>query len=302
MLSKYLLKIKLLWGMLKHINRYQDSVKINQGKILALLNNSQNYQNLSEYNFKVFSKFGEDGIIQYLIENIEIKNKTFIEFGVESYLESNTRFLMMNNNWDGYVLDSDEKNITSIKNSYFYETHNLLAHKAFITKENINNLMSLSQFDQDLGILSIDIDGNDFYVFEEIKVFKPRIIICEFNNLFGLREIVIPYREDFDRFKAHYSGCYQGASITALNLVASNKGYSLVGIDNSGTNAFFVRNDLLNSNLRAVKPEDVYFPYKIRSSFNQNGNYYVNDSFEEKRNHIKGMPILNIKTNTIEKF
>ena len=97
---------------------------------------------IQETEFRVFSQFGEDGIIQFLISNIEIPNKTFVEFGVEDYAESNTRFLLINNNWSGLVIDGSQPNVESIKNDAIFWKHDLTALNAFITKDNINSLIA----------------------------------------------------------------------------------------------------------------------------------------------------------------
>src|ERR1700722_18223181 len=100
-----------------------EQVKLNQGKLLSRANLSLNSTSLQDYEFKVFSQWGEDGIIQKLISSVEIKSKTFIEFGVEDFTESNCRFLMTNNNWSGFIIDGSTANITKVKASHFYWAH-----------------------------------------------------------------------------------------------------------------------------------------------------------------------------------
>ena len=105
----------------KNLNTNIKSPKINLGRIQATLNSQKNrIENLSEVEFQVFSQFGDDGIIQYLVDKLPIKNKTFIEFGVEDYKESNTRFLLINNGWSGFVMDGDEKNVQQICSGQLY--------------------------------------------------------------------------------------------------------------------------------------------------------------------------------------
>src|SRR5438093_10377535 len=96
--------------------------KVLQGRILANLNNHifKSINKLSDVEFQVYSQFGDDGVIQWLIHQIEIPCKTFIEFGVENYTESNTRFLLVNNNWQGLVIDGSQENINFIKNDRIY--------------------------------------------------------------------------------------------------------------------------------------------------------------------------------------
>lgn len=183
--------------------------------------------NWDEIGFCVFSQSNEDGLIQYLINHMEIPNKTFVEFGVENYLQSNTRFLLLHNNWSGLVLDGSKENIEYVKRDLIYWIHDLEAVAAFITKDNINDLISKRGFDEEAGILSIDIDGNDYWVWEAITCIRPYIVICEFNPIFGSNTTIsIPYRPDFSRDKAHSSGLYWGASLGVYVALGKKKGIS----------------------------------------------------------------------------
>lgn len=200
---------------------------------------------LSEVEFKIFSQHREDGIIQYLIHHVPISHKTFIEFGVEDYRESNTRFLLMNDNWKGLIMDSQRKYISRIQSYDLYWQHDLKAVQAFITKDNINDLCREHGFIGEIGLLSIDIDGNDYWVWNSLTAIQPRIVICEYNSVFGKDlAITIPYNPDFFRTKAHYSNLFFGTSLKALCVLAEKKGYKFAGSDSSGSNAFFVRNDV----------------------------------------------------------
>src|ERR1039457_532958 len=194
-----------------------DELKMNQGVLLAGLNERKRSTNLKHYEFKVFSQWGEDGIIQRLVNVIEIKEKTFIEFGVEDFSESNCRFLLMKDNWSGFVIDGSASNISRLKQSDLYWKYDLAAVGAFITKDNINDLLAKSGFGRELGILSIDLDGNDYYVLEAIEFFSPRILICEYNAVFGpSRRISVPYDAGFVRRDKHLSCLYYGASLGAI--------------------------------------------------------------------------------------
>src|ERR1700734_1883294 len=153
------MKIKSAFQSIWRMSERLDAIGINQGLILSALNESRKSTNLADYEFKVFSQWGEDGIIQYLSKAIELKHKTFIEFGVESFMEANCRFLLMKDTWSGFVIDASSSNISILKNSYFYWKHQIDALDAFVTKDNINDLLAKSCFGEDIGILSIDIDG-----------------------------------------------------------------------------------------------------------------------------------------------
>jgi hypothetical protein len=277
-----------------------DEIKINQGLILSSMQRELRSYNLQEFEFKVFYQWGEDGIIQYLTRTLDIKNKTFIEFGVESFFEANCRFLMMKDNWSGFVIDGSSKNIRRLRNSHFYWKYDINAETAFITKENINELLLRSDFDEDIGILSIDIDGNDYHVLEAISTFKPRILICEYNALFGAdRKISIPYDPGFTRTKGHFSNLYWGASLPAFTHLAAQKGYALVGTNRVGSNAFYVRRDLLTENIQGRSVQDIFVPSKIRDSRNERGLLtYLGDP--ERLKLLRGLPVINVESGESE--
>ena len=280
--------------MMSHLIVEFDNLKISQGKILSELNIKKNSKNIEDYEFKIFSQWGEDGIIQKIINSIEIKNNTFIEFGVGDFFESNCRFLMMNNNWSGLVIDSSKQAIDRLRKSYFYWRYNLKSINAFIDKENINKLLLGSGFDFDLGLLSIDMDGNDYFILESIEKYKPRILVIEYNSLFGSkRSISVPYSSEFDRTKAHYSNLYFGASLGAITHIAKKKNYALVGTNSSGVNAFYVRKDLINKKLKEKSVEEVYTLSKFRESRDEKGQ--LSYLAQEKRfETIRGMKVFNV--------
>ena len=242
---KKLTQFNYIYEVCKNQNFDIKSPKINLGRIQATLNSAKTkIENLSEVEFQVFSQFGDDGIIQYLIDKLPIKNKTFIEFGVENYKESNTRFLLVNNYWAGMIIDGDLANINQIKNSQLYSFYDLKAIHSFITKDNINELIKSSGLNKEVGILSIDIDGNDYWVWKEIQEIEPQIIICEYNSLFGFEEsVTIPYQSDFVRGKSTPFNFY-GTSLKAAHLLATERGYFFIGCNSAGNNAYFINNNL----------------------------------------------------------
>lgn len=242
-------------------------VLINQMKAAGTLGR------ISESEFKVFSQFGDDGIIQYLIHKIDIPAdvQTFIEFGVQDYQESNTRFLLMNNNWRGLILDGDQANMDKVINGGDYWRHELTAVAAFIDRDNVNDLFVRHGFSGEIGLLSIDIDGNDYWVWERIAAVNPIIVVAEYNSTFGAQHAVtIPYDPAFQRSRAHYSNLYWGASLKALCTLAERKGYAFVGSNCAGNNSYFVRTDKLGD-LKPVPVEQGYVAARFRESRDTGG-------------------------------
>ncbi|OGI48462.1 MAG: NADH dehydrogenase [Candidatus Muproteobacteria bacterium RIFCSPHIGHO2_01_60_12] len=271
------------------------------GKALAeSMKSKKCIKSLSEVEFKVFSQFGDDGIIQWLVNNLDIPNKTFIEFGVEDYRESNTRFLMMNDNWSGFVMDGSEQNVSRIVNSEYYWKHELFSKCAFIDRTNINSLIASCSFDKDVGLLHIDLDGNDYWIWKEINVISPIVVILEYNSVFGIdRAITVPYDKAFMRTRAHYSNLYFGASLRALHTLSAEKGYSFIGCNSAGNNAFFVRNDKINDIVRTTSLEAGYVVSKFRDSRDKSGHLtYVAGG--DRLNVINGMSVINTDTGKME--
>ena len=267
----------------KIINSELQDLKLSIGQIQSKLNASSLEKNIKKKEFKVFSQWGEDGIIDYLISNLDIENKTFIEFGVENYEESNTKFLLLNKNWHGFIMDSSTNNINYIKNSELYWKHSLIAVKSFVNKENINDLLKLSKFDKKIGLLSIDIDGNDYWVWQGIDTVEPSIVIIEYNSRLGIeKSYVVPYEKNFERKKAHYSMIYYGASLKALVKLGKKKGYELVHCNEAGNNAFFVKKELLNDKIKSIDAVEGFVHNKFRESRNKEGKLTFLDKKSEE--------------------
>ena len=230
-------------------------------------------RSLRDAEFKVFSQFGDDGIIQHLVwrAGIASDERSFVEFGVEDYKESNTRFLLMNDSWRGLVMDGDDRKVASIRRSEYYWRHTLSAIPAFVDRDNINGLLVENGFTGEVGLLSVDLDGNDYWVLEAIQALRPIILVVEYNASFGARRAVtIPYDPLFVRSKAHYSNLYWGASLPAMVSLASRRGYAFVGTNSAGNNAYFVIRARLNG-LRELSAEEGYTRASFRESRDQRG-------------------------------
>lgn len=248
------------------LDRAAEDIKVNQGRILTELNRTKTSADLADYEFKIFSQWGEDGIIQHLTQSLDLPNRTFIEFGIEDFSESNCRFLMIKDNWRGFVIDGSPANIERLRGSSMYLRHGIEARAAFITRENIAALLADSGFAPEPGILSVDIDGNDWHVLAALEDWRPAIAIVEYNAVFGLAPVSVPYDPAFVRREKHFSNLYWGASLGAFDHLLAGRGYALVGCNSAGSNAFFVRRDLLNDRVRAVSLADGFRDVSWRDS------------------------------------
>jgi hypothetical protein len=251
---------------------------------------------LWEAEFRVSSQWGEDGIVEWLVHHLGDMPETFIEFGVENYCEANTRFLLQHRNWRGLVIDGSGKYVDYIRQDPISWRHDLTAVSAFVTRDNINSIISGAGFEGELGILSVDIDGVDYWVWEAIHCVNPHILIIEYNSVFGDRlALSVPYKPDFIRGHAHHSNLYYGLSIKAAEFLAGKRGYSFVGTNSAGSNAFFVRNDRVNEILKRVARVKAR-PARFRESRAVDGSLtFVTPA--DRASIIAHLPVVDVSTN-----
>lgn len=282
-------RIRRLERELKRVKQLDAKILINQMRSAGQL------QRLADAEFQVSSQFGEDGILQYLIHRVGDLQHKFIECGVETYVEANTRFLLENNNWSGLVIDCDQKAMEQLRQDDIYWRHDFTSVGAFITRDNINELCQSSGFTGEIGLLSIDIDGNDYWVWKAINAVQPTIVSIEFNSLFGDQHpISIPYDPAFTRGRAHSSMMYWGCSLPALCHLAEQRGYAHVGCDSVGLNAYFVRKDAAHA-LRTFSAQEGYVRSSIRQSRDKQGNLSFR-SFAQTRQEIGDLPVIDVVT------
>jgi len=268
-------------------------------KILGKIIEKQFFENskitkISDAEFQIFSQWGEDGIIQFLLKNVHISNRTFVEFGVENYQEANTRWLVEGHNWSGLIIEGNKKMVEEIKTDPIYWKYNLKAVCSFISAENINQLIKSNGFSDQIGLLSIDIDGVDYWVWRAITCIRPCLVVVEYNSLFGpQKSVTVPYDPNFMRQKAHFSWSYYGASLSALVGLGKTKGYAFVGSNTAGNNAFFVRRDLLKPPLRELTASEGYVQRKFREARNHDG-ILIFPTFDEEVDLIGGLPLVTV--------
>ena len=273
-----------------------------KAKVLSLKNkNLKKIKDLSVVEFQVYSQWGEDGIIDWLISKFPQIPKNFLEIGTQDYKESNTRFLLINRNWDGFLIEGDKGDVQKIKSQRIYWKHNLKIRNKFITKDNINDVVRKFNVPKKLGLLSLDIDGVDYWVLKELSTLNPSIVICEYNSLFGEKKsITVPYKENFIRSKEHYSNLYYGASIQAFIDIMKTKNYFLIGTNTAGNNAFFVRKDLWKILNKMILNKKIFMS-KFRESRDQKGKLSFLDK-KESLNLIRNKHVIDLKSKNQKKI
>jgi len=216
------------------------------------------YHYIKKFIVKPKSQSNESIIIDRIIDKFNISN-TFIEFGFSAWefncanLANGTRD-KGGEKWSGLLIDADPYNI-KIANIIFHK--NIVSKHMWLTLDTLEIFTNFNK-EKKIGILSLDIDGNEYWFLEKLINFRPDMVVCEFNIAFGLLPISTPYHPDFDRRKEHEQSLYYGTSITALNYLCVKNDYSLVDVSSNGVNAFFVRNDLLTPETNKLVPENIF--------------------------------------------
>lgn len=224
---------------------------------------------LRQREFSLYSQNGEDGILLFLFSQVGTTNKTLVEFGVESGRECNAANLLINFGWNGLLMDGSESNMARGRAWYrslgLPNIGGIELKQAFVTTDNINQVIGDSGIRGEIDLLSVDIDGNDYWVWQAIDVIRPRVVVAEYNSVFGPeRSLTVNYDPAFTRYARHRSGWYHGASITALAKLGRDRGYTLVASESKGCNVFFVRDDLVQGKLQALAPADAFYPQPKR--------------------------------------
>jgi hypothetical protein len=223
-----------------------------------------------DHEARLYSQNGEDGLLLHIFSTIGTTDRRLVEFGIEDGRECLARTLMVEFGWSGLVMDSEEANVGDARR-FFHGECGLTEERVrvvccFVTAENIDGVLAENGMTGDVDLLSIDIDGNDFWVWKAITAIRPRVVAIEYNASFGPDEpLTVEYDPHFDRKTKHSSGWYHGASITALAELGRRRGYALVGGDSSGINAFFVRKELLSDALPEVTASNAWRPHRSRT-------------------------------------
>ena len=249
--------------MLKRIKNFISSIisDNNDRNIFAIGSShfglaSKNYKdirNLNQVEYKVFSQNGEDGIIDFLLNQLNIQNPKFLEIGVGNYKESNTRYIFMKSPNKGMIIDNVKNLKQEVSKHVKLWKGDLTIIEETVTTDNINNILKINNFQNNLDLFSLDIDGIDYWVMKELPNNLSKIVITEFNATFGANlEVTVPNINNFNRTKYHYSNLCYGMSLRAIINLMNRKNYIFVGANKACNNAFFINKsevDKLNIDL-----------------------------------------------------
>ena len=209
----------------------------------------------SEVGFRCFSQFEEDGILLLIFAVLGTTNRTAVEICAGNGTESMTANLILNHGWWGHLFDGNQRNVdqgreffSNSKDTWLYPPR---FNQAWITAENVNEVIRNSGIEGDIDLLALDIDGMDYWVWKAIECIRPRVVVCETHNVIGPEDaLTVPYDPNFRITTPDY----HSASLAAMTKLAEQKGYRLVGTHRYGFNAFFVSREIAADRLPAVTP------------------------------------------------
>ncbi|HEX4328107.1 MAG TPA: hypothetical protein VH105_14890 [Burkholderiales bacterium] len=197
---------------------------------------------LERHGWKAYSQNDEDGILAEIFRRIGTRHKSFVEFGCGDGLENNTVYLLAQG-WRGLWIDGADVNTTLIGQGFapLIERGILQVRNAFIDRDNIDGMIAAANLGAEIDLLSIDVDGNDYYFWDAITCVNPRVVAIEYNGKF---RPPVDWCMAYTREYVWAGSDGMGASLTALARLGEKRGYRLVGCNLAGVNAFFVRQDL----------------------------------------------------------
>ena len=280
--------------------------KINIGLLTshAMSARKHSMKDLWDAEFRVFSQFGEDGIVDLLLDELQISKPRIMEIGAGDFSECNSRFALHKRNCSAYLVDMREDLQRGLQESEIRWKASVAVEIAKIDEKNIKDIESRAiRFLKYIDVISLDIDGIDFWIAQHINWNGIKIAIVEYNPVFGAKlSVSIPKDTFSSRFEHHYSGLVYGASLLAWIEFFASKDMRFVGTNRAGNNAFFVPSSLAGNlpfRLPDISQLDAYMDWQIRDSRNQDQTL-SSLSLEQARNLISGVEL--IETNTLNKL
>jgi len=232
---------------------------------------------LSEVGFKSFSQTNEDGILLFIFSVIGTTNAKSVEICAGNGIECNTANLIIYHRWSGLLVDGDEALIEQGRRFYRRNPNTFvypptLVH-AWITRDNVNDVIRDNGFEGPIDLLSVDMDGVDYWIWDAINVIDPRVVVVEYQDIIGPEKaLTVPYRDDFNAYEYPTTDGmpnFCGASLPAFAKLAAKRGYRLVGCNQYGYNAFFIKNPLGEREIPGIPIQDCFKHSKVIWGMNE---------------------------------
>ncbi len=238
-----------------------------------ILNIRKNYDaisSISDVDYKIYSQFGEDGIIDFILRKLNIEKPKFIEIGVGDYTECNSRFLFETRSAKGLIIDCLENLSSKVSKNLKLWKGDLKIEEIFVNSENIMNILKKNSFQKDVDFFSLDIDGIDYWIIKSLPTKFAKVAVIEYNPIFGHEhEVTVPNIEKFNRSSYHYSNLCYGMSLKALINIMESKGFYFLGSNLRRNNAFFISKEF-NKN--------IFFPNIKISDISENVDCNIRES------------------------
>jgi hypothetical protein len=212
---------------------------------------------IESYEQRIYSQHGEDGVLNEVFRRLGTTRGTFVEISVGNGSECNTALLARHYGWSGLMVEGSD--LAEEARELYAEFPCVQVKQAFISAETVASTLNAADIPRDFDLLSIDVDGNDYWIWKALEARRPKIVVIEYNASHRPPlQWVMPYNADYIWDCKSWDF---GASLTAYEILAKTLGYSLIGTESSGTNAFFVRNDLVTSiGFPASNAKESYHP------------------------------------------
>jgi hypothetical protein len=271
---------------------------LGQSAIISSRETADSFKDLWDAEVKVYSQWGEDGILDYICGAIGVSKPNIIEIGAGNFIECNSRFLAESRNANIIAVDGRNDLKENVETSSVFWKSQIIPLVDWVTPDKINSIILLGEekFGK-IDIFSIDLDGNDYWIIKEANLTKIDVVVLEYNPIFGaIKEVSVPRDDEFDRYKKHFTGLYYGASLRAYIKLLINKGFIFIGTNRVGNNAFFVKNNLLH-NFKIAIPSDLekYVDWRIRESREESGRLSFL-SGKDRLEVIKELPLIELTT------
>jgi hypothetical protein len=297
---------KLLYlfrGIIRGTKSKELKFMLGQSAISSSRASANSFHRLWDSEVKIYSQFGEDGIIDYICQKLSLSKPRILEIGAGNFSECNSRWLVESRNSGAYLVDGRRDLPAGVMESQLLWQSHLFFDQAWVTPENIQVIFDkASKAIEGIDIFSLDLDGNDYWILKELNLKSTSIVVVEYNPLFGPKlSVTIPRNDTFLRSQGHTSWLYYGASLKAFIDLLEIKGFSFLGTNRVGNNAFFIQKRFSECfNLLPHGDLSIFTDWPIRDSRSKTGELdYL--SGNDRIVAMREMPLLDLYTSNMIK-